>query len=286
MLDIGARSSDLLDGRGKVQENNRQVDFARLVEWVDGRLPEDEARTVEEALVGADSATLADVAWLRRFREAAERHGMEVALDIAIQASPDHPWVTEHPEWFTTRPDGSIAYAENPPKKYQDIYPINFDNDPEGIYAEVLRIVKLWIDHGVTVFRVDNPHTKPVPFWEWMIREVLDRHPDVIFLAEAFTKPKMMRQLAKVGYVAQNAHQQIFCDSVAKEVGFAPTVLRRPAAEVESAVRSTLDAMGLAWAADRHPMSLSRGDRLRVVITGSIADTAALLALITAFQQD
>jgi starch synthase (maltosyl-transferring) len=97
--------------------------------------------------------------------------GMEVALDLALQASPDHPWVKEHPEWFTTRADGSIAYAENPPKKYQDIYPLNFDNDPEGIYAEVLRLVRLWMDHGVRIFRVDNPHTKPVRFWERLLTE-------------------------------------------------------------------------------------------------------------------
>ncbi len=97
---------------------------------------------------------------------------MEVALDLALQASPDHPWVKEHPEWFTTRADGSIAYAENPPKKYQDIYPINFDNDPEGIYAEVLRIVRLWMEHGVRIFRVDNPHTKPLRFWERLLAEI------------------------------------------------------------------------------------------------------------------
>ncbi len=126
--------------------------------------------------------------------------GLEVALDIALQCSPDHPWVTEHPEWFTTRADGSIAYAENPPKKYQDIYPMNFDNDPDGIYDEVLRIINVWIDHGVTAFRVDNPHTKPVEFWEWLLDEVNRDHPEVIFLAEAFTRPAMMRGLAKVGY--------------------------------------------------------------------------------------
>jgi starch synthase (maltosyl-transferring) len=126
--------------------------------------------------------------------------GLEVALDLALQCSPDHPWVTEHPEWFTTRADGSISYAENPPKKYQDIYPLNFDNDPEGIYAEVLRVVLLWVEHGVTLFRVDNPHTKPVEFWEWLIREVNARHPEVLFLAEAFTRPAMMRTLAKVGF--------------------------------------------------------------------------------------
>jgi starch synthase (maltosyl-transferring) len=126
--------------------------------------------------------------------------GLEVALDLALQCSPDHPWVAEHPEWFTTRADGSIAYAENPPKKYQDIYPLNFDNDPRGIYEEVLRVVLLWVSHGVTLFRVDNPHTKPVEFWEWLIARVNEQHPEVVFLAEAFTRPAMMRTLAKVGF--------------------------------------------------------------------------------------
>ncbi|WP_420175314.1 alpha-1,4-glucan--maltose-1-phosphate maltosyltransferase [Luteococcus sp. OSA5] len=126
--------------------------------------------------------------------------GLEVALDFALQASPDHPWVKEHPEWFTTRLDGTIAYAENPPKKYQDIYPINFDNDREGIYRESLRILKFWIEHGVTVFRVDNPHTKPVDFWAWIMSEVRKTNPEVIFLAEAFTRPQMMQALGKVGY--------------------------------------------------------------------------------------
>jgi starch synthase (maltosyl-transferring) len=126
--------------------------------------------------------------------------GMEIALDLALQCSPDHPWVTEHPEWFTTRLDGTIAYAENPPKKYQDIYPVNFDNDPAGIYAEVRRVLQVWIDHGVTAFRVDNPHTKPLEFWEWLIADVNAAHPDVIFLAEAFTRPAMMHTLAKIGF--------------------------------------------------------------------------------------
>jgi starch synthase (maltosyl-transferring) len=126
--------------------------------------------------------------------------GMEVALDLALQASPDHPWVTEHPEWFSVRVDGSIAYAENPPKKYQDIFPINFDRDPEGIYAEVLRIVRLWMEHGVRVFRVDNPHTKPVSFWHRLLAEIRRTDPDVIFLAEAFTRPAMMHTLGKVGF--------------------------------------------------------------------------------------
>ncbi|QMS56516.1 Alpha-1,4-glucan:maltose-1-phosphate maltosyltransferase 1 [Kocuria varians] len=126
--------------------------------------------------------------------------GLEVALDLALQASPDHPWVQEHPQWFTTRADGSIAYAENPPKKYQDIYPLNFDNDPQGLAAEVLRIVELWIGHGVDIFRVDNPHTKPLWFWEWLIARVREKHPDTVFLAEAFTRPAMMRGLAKAGF--------------------------------------------------------------------------------------
>jgi starch synthase (maltosyl-transferring) len=126
--------------------------------------------------------------------------GLEIALDLALQASPDHPWVKEHPEWFTTRADGSIAYAENPPKKYQDIYPLNFDNDPEGSYAEMLRVVRLWMDHGVRIFRVDNPHTKPLRFWEWLLAQVRSTDPDVLFLAEAFTRPAMMRTLGKIGF--------------------------------------------------------------------------------------
>ena len=125
---------------------------------------------------------------------------VEIALDIALQASPDHPWVEEHPEWFTRRLDGTIAYAENPPKKYQDIYPINFDNDPVGIYHEVLRIIEFWIERGVTSFRIDNPHTKPVEFWDWLLTRVNEHHPEVIFLAEAFTKPQMMAALGKVGF--------------------------------------------------------------------------------------
>ncbi len=126
--------------------------------------------------------------------------GMEVALDLALQCAPDHPWAKEHPEWFTTRADGSIAYAENPPKKYQDIYPMNFDNDPDGVYAEVLRVTRYWMAHGVRIFRVDNPHTKPFEFWQWLITEVKKTDPDVLFLAEAFTRPAIMHELARVGF--------------------------------------------------------------------------------------
>lgn len=147
--------------------------------------------------VHPDLGTLAD---FRAFVRAAQKVGLEIALDLALQASPDHPWVTEHPEWFTTLPDGTIAYAENPPKKYQDIYPINFDNDPDGICAEVLRVVEHWIAQGVNIFRVDNPHTKPLWFWEWLIARVNERHPDVIFLAEAFTRPAPLRGLAAAGF--------------------------------------------------------------------------------------
>ncbi len=135
-----------------------------------------------------------------RFVAKTNELGMEVALDFALQASPDHPWVKSHPEWFTTRLDGTIAYAENPPKKYQDIYPINFDNDPDGIYNEALRCLRLWMSHGVRIFRVDNPHTKPVEFWGWIMKQIRETDPDVLFLAEAFTKPEMMAALGTVGY--------------------------------------------------------------------------------------
>jgi len=147
--------------------------------------------------VHPDLGTIEDFdAFVARTREL----GMEVALDLALQCAPDHPWASEHPEWFTTRVDGTIAYAENPPKKYQDIYPVNFDNDKAGLSAEVLRIVRYWVDHDVRIFRVDNPHTKPLNFWEWLIAEVKKTDPDVLFLAEAFTRPAMMHELAKIGF--------------------------------------------------------------------------------------
>ncbi len=126
--------------------------------------------------------------------------GMEVALDYALQCAPDHPWVKEHPEWFTARPDGTIAYAENPPKRYQDIYPLNFDSDPRGIYAEMLRVMLFWVEHGVRILRVDNPHTKPPDFWHWLIWQVKDRYPDVLFLSEAFTRPARLYGLARLGF--------------------------------------------------------------------------------------
>ncbi|MFK4069397.1 alpha-1,4-glucan--maltose-1-phosphate maltosyltransferase, partial [Streptomyces sp. NPDC029674] len=147
--------------------------------------------------VHPDLGTLDDFdAFVRRAGEL----GLEVALDFALQCSPDHPWVEKHPDWFRRRADGSIAYAENPPKKYQDIYPIAFHKDMPGLIAETVRLLRFWMGHGVRVFRVDNPHTKPVVFWERVIAEVNGTDPDVIFLAEAFTRPAMMRTLAAVGF--------------------------------------------------------------------------------------
>ncbi|MEY3753181.1 MAG: hypothetical protein RIR75_1028 [Actinomycetota bacterium] len=134
------------------------------------------------------------------FVAAAKKAGLEIALDLALQTSPDHPWVKSNPQWFNKRADGTIAYAENPPKKYQDIYPINFDDDYEGIRDEVLRIIRLWVSKGVKIFRVDNPHTKPVHFWQDLLNIVHEESPEVIFLAEAFTAPAMMHALGKAGF--------------------------------------------------------------------------------------
>jgi starch synthase (maltosyl-transferring) len=131
----------------------------------------------------------------------AKKHGIDIALDLAFQCAPDHPYVKEHPEWFKQRPDGSIQYAENPPKKYQDIYPFNFETDHwQPLWEELKSVIVFWIEQGVTIFRVDNPHTKPIPFWHWAISEVHKQYPDVIFLSEAFTRPKIMASLAKVGF--------------------------------------------------------------------------------------
>ncbi|MDX6748496.1 maltotransferase domain-containing protein [Geminicoccaceae bacterium 1502E] len=137
-----------------------------------------------------------------RLVAAAHDHGLEIAIDFAIQCSPDHPWIEEHPEWFDWRADGSIRYAENPPKKYEDIVNVSFYREGAlpGLWLALRDVVLFWIAHGVKIFRVDNPHTKPLPFWEWMIREVQDRHPEAVFLSEAFTRPKMMKRLAKVGF--------------------------------------------------------------------------------------
>ncbi len=136
-----------------------------------------------------------------RFVEAARALGLEIALDLAYQASPDHPYVREHPEWFRRRPDGTIKYAENPPKKYQDIYPFNFESEAwQPLWIEMQRIIEFWIGHGVRIFRVDNPHTKPYRFWQWALADLRRRYPDVIYLSEAFTRPKVMRYLAKVGF--------------------------------------------------------------------------------------
>ncbi|WP_263165522.1 alpha-1,4-glucan--maltose-1-phosphate maltosyltransferase [Streptomyces sp. SCSIO ZS0520] len=147
--------------------------------------------------VHPDLGTLDDFdAFVRRARDLR----LEVALDFALQCSPDHPWVSEHPEWFRHRPDGTIAYAENPPKKYQDIYPLDFDTDMPGLVRETVRLLRFWMDRGVRIFRVDNPHTKPVVFWERVIAEINSADPDVLFLAEAFTRPAMMRTLGAIGF--------------------------------------------------------------------------------------
>jgi starch synthase (maltosyl-transferring) len=145
--------------------------------------------------------TLGDMAGFRRLVASAQGHGVEIALDIAYQCAPDHPYVAEHPEWFRHRPDGSVQYAENPPKKYQDIYPFDFESADWGaLWAELESVLEFWIAEGVRIFRVDNPHTKAFAFWEWVIGEVRSRHDDVLFLAEAFTRPKVMHRLAKAGF--------------------------------------------------------------------------------------
>ncbi|MEJ2167428.1 MAG: alpha-1,4-glucan--maltose-1-phosphate maltosyltransferase [Desulfobacterales bacterium] len=137
----------------------------------------------------------------RQFVSKAREFGIEVALDLAFQCTPDHPYVEKHPEWFYRRPDGTIQYAENPPKKYEDIYPLNFENDSwQDLWQEILGVVKFWIEQGIRIFRVDNPHTKPFAFWKWLIAEVKQDYPEIIFLAEAFTRPRVMYRLAKIGF--------------------------------------------------------------------------------------
>jgi starch synthase (maltosyl-transferring) len=145
-----------------------------------------------------DLGTLDD---FRRLVAAARTRGMEIAMDVAFQVAPDHPWVTQHPEWFRKRPDGTIQYAENPPKKYQDIYPIDFDTqDWRALWLALRDVIAFWRDQGIEIFRVDNPHTKPFVFWEWVIAEIRREHPGVIFLSEAFTRPRVMHRLAKLGF--------------------------------------------------------------------------------------
>jgi starch synthase (maltosyl-transferring) len=154
--------------------------------------------------VAPELGTLAD---FDHFVQAAQDLGMDVALDYALQCSPDHPWAKEHPKWFTQRPDGSIKYAENPPKKYQDIYPLDFWCDErDALWDACKEIVEFWIEHGVRTFRVDNPHTKPLPFWDWLIASVKQRHPDTVFLSEAFTRPKRMHGLSKYGFTQSYTH--------------------------------------------------------------------------------
>jgi starch synthase (maltosyl-transferring) len=156
------------------------------------------------AIEGGHTAVHPELGTLEEFRDlvtAAAARGIEVAIDLAFQASPDHPWVTEHPEWFRHLPDGTIRYAENPPKRYEDIYPLDFEtSDWQALWTELLEVVRFWVAQGVRVFRVDNPHTKPFAFWEWMIRLIKAENPEVIFLSESFTRPRVMEQLAKVGF--------------------------------------------------------------------------------------
>ena len=156
------------------------------------------------AVEGGHTAVHPELGTLADFRAlvtAAAGHDLEIALDLAFQCSPDHPWVTEHPEWFRHRPDGTIQFAENPPKRYEDIYPLDFETaDRVGLWNALHEVVAHWLDHGVRIFRVDNPHTKPFAFWEWLLARVREDHPDVLFLAEAFTRPRVLEQLAKLGF--------------------------------------------------------------------------------------
>jgi glycosidase len=148
--------------------------------------------------INPELGTMSD---FREMVSAAGKHGLKIAMDIALQCSPDHPYVKDHPEWFYHRPDGSIRYAENPPKKYFDIYPLNFDTeDRENLWKEMLGIFEFWISQGIRIFRVDNPHTKPLPFWKWIISSIREKHPDAVFLAEAFTKPSVMYKLSRIGF--------------------------------------------------------------------------------------
>ncbi len=180
--------------------------------------------------VHPDLGTLADV---KALGKACRKHGLELAIDIAFQCTPDHPWVTEHPEWFAHRADGTIQYAENPPKKYQDIYPIDFESsDWKAMWEGLADVIRFWIDQGITIFRVDNPHTKAFAFWEWAIGSIRGDHPETIFLAEAFTRPRVMERLAKIGFNQSYTYftwrreawelRQYFTDLATRTVDYVP----------------------------------------------------------------
>ncbi|WP_084124006.1 alpha-1,4-glucan--maltose-1-phosphate maltosyltransferase [Demequina sp. NBRC 110054] len=172
------------------------------------------------AAEGGHDAVHPELGTMRQFRNFVKKAnglGLEVALDVALQCSPDHPWVKEHPEWFKVRADGTIAYAENPPKKYEDIHPLYFDNDPVGLREAIRDVLDVWVDAGVTLFRIDNPHTKPLEFWEWLMADFAERHPEVVFLSEAFTRPPMMHTLAKVGF--HQSYTYFTWRPTAKEMG-------------------------------------------------------------------
>ena len=173
----------------------------RQVDDVEAELGELRDRPLDAGGHDAIHADLGTIEDFDRLVATASEHGVEICLDFAIQCSPDHPWLREHPDWFHRRPDGTLKYAENPPKKYQDIYNVNFASESwRELWQALLDAVLFWVERGVRIFRVDNPHTKPVSFWEWLIAEVRTVHPDVVFLSEAFTAPAMMTTLAKIGF--------------------------------------------------------------------------------------
>jgi starch synthase (maltosyl-transferring) len=201
----------------------------------------------------------------RRLVDAAHAHGLEIALDFAVQCSPDHPWIKEHPEWFDWRPDGTIKFAENPPKKYEDIVNVHFYGASlPSLWFELRDVVLFWASQGVKIFRVDNPHTKPIPFWQWMIREVNDRHPDVLFLAEAFTRPKMMRKLAKIGF--QQSYTYFTWRNTKQELTEYITELMGPMGEY---YRPNF----FANTPDINPPYLQTGGRPGFIVRGTLAAT-------------
>ncbi len=219
----------------------------------------------------------------RRLRDAALEHGLELALDFAIQCSPDHPWLQRHPGWFAWRPDGSLRYAENPPKKYEDIVNVDFyggeamrggrDDPAPALWAALRDVILLWVEQGVRIFRVDNPHTKPLPFWEWMIGEVRARHPDTIFLSEAFTRPKVMYQLAKVGFSQSYTYftwrhtKQEFIDYLTELTG------PRSSESLAGAPRDFFRPNLFVNTPDINPVFLQRSGRAGFLIRAALAAT-------------